>query len=139
MRFRTVSTSLLLSTLLGLAACSTPAGSERSVYFIEPVDGAIVSSPFKVSFGLRGMQIKPAGEIAEGTGHHHLIIDAGPVKAGDAVPANDTNIHFGKGQTETELKLPPGKHRLTLQFADGYHVSYGAPLSASITVTVRPN
>ena len=73
----------------------------------------------------------------DGTGHHHLIIDGHPVEAGKAVPADATHLHFGKGQTETTLKLAPGPHTLTLQFADGLHQSYGPEMSATITVTVK--
>lgn len=117
--------------------CAAPASApQRSVYFIEPADGAQVASPFKVKFGLRGMAIRPAGEVADGTGHHHLLIDTDGIASGAAIPADDRHLHFGKGQTETDVTLPPGRHRLTLQFADGNHVSYGAPLSASIVVTV---
>ena len=63
--------------------------------------------------------------MLEGTGHHHLIVDGKAVPKGSVVPADATHMHFGKGQTETTLKLPPGKHTLTLQFADGAHQSYG--------------
>lgn len=139
MRLHRLAAPLVGACLVLLAACSgAPKSAAPGVYFIEPADGATVSSPFKVSFGLRGMQIKPAGEIAEGTGHHHLLINVDGIKAGDAVPADDRHLHFGKGQTEAEVKLPPGRYRLTMQFADGYHVSYGAPMAASISVTVKP-
>jgi hypothetical protein len=69
-----------------------------------------VSSPFKVKFAVAGMDIKPAGDMTANTGHHHLLVNAMPVKAGEVIPADEKHIHFGKGQTETELTLPPGNH-----------------------------
>lgn len=109
------------------------------VFFAEPADGARVKSPFVVKFGLEGMTIRPAGEDAldKTTGHHHLIINGKPGDLGTVVPADDTHIHYGKGQTEAEISLPAGKHTLTMQFADGAHRSYGPALSATITVEVE--
>jgi len=114
-----------------------PAGA--AVKFAEPADGASVRSPFKVVFQVTGAQIKPAGALEAGTGHHHLLIDGGPTPAGVVVPADATHLHFGKGQTETTLTLAPGMHTLTLQFADGLHRSYGPEVSASIKVEVLGN
>lgn len=127
----------VLSTILVACAVPTSAPASQGVYFIEPADGATVPSPFKVKFGLRGMDVKPAGELATGTGHHHLLINRDSVSAGQVIPADDHHLHFGKGQTETELKLPPGAYKLTLQFADGYHQSYGKDMSATLSVVVK--
>ncbi|MBT0963669.1 DUF4399 domain-containing protein [Denitromonas iodatirespirans] len=118
----------------GLSSLALAAGS---VHFAEPADGATVPQEFTVKMGVEGMKVQPSGELMEGTGHHHLIIDGKPIPAGTAVPADDTHLHFGKGQTETKVKLAPGKHTLTLQFADGLHQSYGPDLSKTITVTVK--
>lgn len=109
----------------------------QSVSFVEPADGATLSSPFKVKFAVNGMEVKPAGDMAVNTGHHHLLINAEPIKAGESVPFDDTHLHFGKGQTETEVKLPPGQYRLTMQFANGAHQSYGPALAKSIKITVK--
>ena len=87
------------------------------VFFLSPKDGGEVSSPLKVQMGVEGMKVQPAGEIVEGTGHHHIIIDTDPVKKGTVVGSDAQHLHFGKGQTETELTLSPGKHTLQLQFA----------------------
>ena len=116
-----------------------PATGERKVSFIEPQDGAKVKSPIKIKMGLEGMKIRPAGEdpLDKTTGHHHIIIDGGPMPIGTIVPANEKHIHYGKGQTEAEITLSPGKHTLTLQLADGLHASYGEKLSATITVEVE--
>ena len=137
---------LLAATALGLSmlvgACATPAPNgntppAKGVWFIEPADGASVSGPVKVKFGLNGMAVKPAGELAEGTGHHHLLVNVAGFEPGRVIPADASHLHFGKGQTETELKLAPGTYKLTLQFADGLHQSYGPTWSNSITVKVQ--
>jgi hypothetical protein len=93
-----------------------------------------------VRFGLKGMGIAPAGIKFDNTGHHHLLVDTNlaDVKLDAPLPANDNIRHFGKGQTETELTLPPGKHTLQLLFADYLHVSFDPPLtSKKITITVE--
>ena len=126
---------LMFAASLMLAAST--AFAQQSVAFVEPADGATVSSPFKVKFAVSGMDIKPAGDMTANTGHHHLLINAAPVKAGEVVPADETHIHFGKGQTETEVKLAPGTYKLSLQFANGLHQSYGAGMSKDITITVK--
>lgn len=107
------------------------------VFFANLEEGQTVKSPVKVKFGLEGMEVEPAGELHEGKGHHHIIIDGSFIARGTVVPADETNIHFGKGQLETELELPAGEHTLTLQFADGYHQSYGEQMSATITIIVE--
>lgn len=112
-----------------------PAGAK--VMFTSPTDGAKVKSPVKLVFGVEGLTVKPAGDLTPGTGHHHVIVGASGTPAGEVVPADATHIHFGKGQTEAELPLPAGEHKLTLQFADGNHASYGPTLSQTITIVVE--
>ena len=107
-----------------------------NVSFVEPQAGATVTSPVKVVMNVTGMTVQPAGDIVEGTGHHHIVIDADPVPKGTAVASDEKHLHFGKGQTETELTLTPGTHTLQLQFANGAHISYGEQLSTSIQITV---
>jgi len=129
---------ILKRAMLAMALCGAAFGaSAQSVSFIEPADGATVSSPFKVKFAVTGMDVKPAGDMSANTGHHHLLINGGSMKAGESIPFDDTHMHFGKGQTETEVKLPPGKYKLTMQFANGAHQSYGEGLSKTINVTVK--
>ena len=132
-------TPLLVTLAAGCASAPNPnmAPAAKGVYFLEPADGATVTSPFKVRFGLKGMEVKPAGEQVTGTGHHHLLINRESLAAGQIIPADDVHIHFGKGQTETEVKLVPGIYKLTMQFADGFHLSYGKEMSSTLTVTVK--
>ncbi len=133
-------TAVVLAALL--AACASApnpniAPTTRGVYFIEPANGAAVTSPFKVKFGLKGMEIKPAGEQVAGTGHHHLLVNRESLAPGQIIPVDDVHIHFGKGQTETDVTLPPGTYKLTMQFADGFHLSYGKDMSATLMVTAK--
>ncbi|PAJ83177.1 DUF4399 domain-containing protein [Burkholderia ubonensis] len=119
-------------------AVSTLARAEARVYFVEPADRATVSNPVHAKFGLEGdMQLRPAGDMTPNTGHHHLLIDGRPIPKGEVIPAGERSLHFGKAQTETDIKLPPGQHTLTLQFGDGAHRSYGPELSQTITVNVK--
>jgi hypothetical protein len=113
--------------------------AKAKVFFIEPKNDAQVESTFKVKMGVEGMKVCPANkETADkACGHHHLIVDGKPVATHEIVPADATHIHYGKEQTETELKLAKGKHTLTLQFGDYAHHSYGPDLAATITVDVK--
>jgi hypothetical protein len=113
-----------------------PAGAK--VYFKNLKNGETVKSPVKVEMGVDGMTLDTAGALVAGTGHHHLLIDAGDsVATGTVVPKDSTHLHFGKAQSTAEVKLAPGSHVLTLQFADGIHRSYGSQMAATITVTVK--
>jgi hypothetical protein len=135
---------MLAVLILAFAAASavpqerTPASSGAEVYIISPKNGATVKNPVTVQFGLRGMGIAPAGVKFENTGHHHLLIDTdAPADLGQPLPATPNIMHFGKGQTETELTLPPGKHTLQLLFADASHIPHQpAVISKKITITV---
>jgi hypothetical protein len=109
---------------------------KAGVYFVNLKDRDTVKSPVIVQMGVNGMEVEPAGVYNEGKGHHHLIIDGSYIEKGVMVPKDETHIHFGKGQTSDTLKLSPGEHTLTLQFADGLHRSYGKDWSATIKVTV---
>ncbi len=110
----------------------------QKVFFANLVDGDVVTSPLTVEFGVEGMEVVPAGAIEENKGHHHLLINHDFVAAGAVIPAGDsTLIHFGKGQLSTVVNLAPGDHKLTMQFANGAHMSYGEKMSATITVSVE--
>ncbi len=128
---------LMAAALASAMALAAGGVAAQSVSFAEPADGATVTSPFKVKFNVAGMDVKPAGDMTANTGHHHLIINGDSLKAGESIPFDEKHMHFGKGQTEAELKLPPGQYKLTMQFANGAHQSYGAPLSKSINITVK--
>ncbi|HMH33730.1 MAG TPA: DUF4399 domain-containing protein [Puia sp.] len=115
---------------------AVPAGAK--VFFINLKNGQTVKSPLKVEFGVAGIQLDTAGPIVAGSGHHHLLVDAGDsLAAGTVVPKDATHYHYGKAQKEATITLTPGKHRLALQYGDGIHRSYGAQLAKAITVTVK--
>ena len=116
-------------------AASLPAGSK--VFFVSPKDGATVTPKLTVKFNVEGMKLAKAGDMKPTTGHHHLLVDAAAIPAGEVVPKDATHIHLGNMQTETELTLTPGKHTLTLQFADGAHMSYGPQMSQTIAIIVK--
>ena len=114
-----------------------PVAEGAKVWFGNLEDGDTISMPFTVKFEVEGMEVEPAGELHEGKGHHHLLIGRGFHERGTVVPADSVNIHYGDGSTETELNLPAGEHQLTMQFADGYHQSYGEQMSYSVNVVVE--
>ncbi|WP_428697970.1 DUF4399 domain-containing protein [Stappia sp.] len=116
----------------------TPAPEGAAVYFITPQDGATVSSPLTVKFGLSGMGVAPAGVEKEMTGHHHLLIDQELEDYDNAIPADDNHRHFGGGQTETTVELAPGTHRLQLILGDHNHIPHQSPVQSQvITITVE--
>lgn len=116
----------------------TAAPQGAKVYFLAPADGATVSSPVTVVFGLSGMGVAPAGTQIENTGHHHLLIDEPTVDLTVPLPTTDQVKHFGAGQTETTLQLKPGKHTLQLVFGDWKHQAFNPTLaSEKITITVK--
>jgi hypothetical protein len=127
-----------LAPAVALDRTPSPAGAE--VYIISPTNGATVKSPVRVQFGLKGMGIAPAGVAFEGSGHHHLLIDSHPpADLSQPLPTSEHVVHFGKGQTETEIKLAPGKHTLQLVLGDQNHVPHNPPvISKKITIEVKP-
>lgn len=127
----------LVTVTAAHAANRAPAAGPVGVKFIDPVNGAKVAAKFKVKMGVEGYTIAPLGTMTANTGHHHLIIDGAPIPQGQVVPTDKNHLHFGKGQTETELDLTPGQHKLTLQFADGAHRSYGPAMSQTIEIEVK--
>ncbi len=126
------------STLNTPAIAETPAPDGAKVYFISPQNGAEVTNPVSVKFGLSGMGVAPAGVDKPKTGHHHLLIDVDKVDMENPLPADDNHKHFGGGQTEATITLPPGKHTLQLVLGDQNHVPHKPPVvSEKITVTVK--
>lgn len=134
--------------LMGAAAWAgeTPSEPGAAVYFPTLEDGATVSSPVMVVFGLSGMGVAPANTDAPKTGHHHLFLNRapfgeGPDGADEAdfnIPADENHIHFGGGQTETVLELEPGEHTLQLVLGDKDHIPHDPPVvSEVITITVE--
>ena len=118
----------------------TPAPPNAYLYIGWPNDGQVVASdkPIRVWFGLRNMGVAPKGVSFPNTGHHHLLIDADPPAPGEEIPNDRTHLHFGAGETETTIELPPGKHTLQLVMGDAHHRVFDPPVvSKKITITVK--
>ncbi len=137
--------SLAAASIFALSGCANMNNpnpnqppADKGVWFMEPLNGATVGQTFKVKFGVKGMGVEPAaaGQNA-GKGHHHVLVNLMSKPAGEIIPFDAQHIHFGAGQTEAELKLAPGQYKLTMQFADGFHLSYGKDMAATIEVTVK--
>jgi hypothetical protein len=132
-----VSVALLAA---GPAAAQTPSPAGAKVYIINLKNGETVASPFKVQFGLAGMGVAPAGVEKPNTGHHHLIIDT---KLSDdelkqPIASDAKHVHYGGGQTEAMVTLPPGQHTLQLVLGDWTHIPHVPPvMSEVVTVTVK--
>ena len=131
-----------VSAAMTLAMSPGPAAAKdgkNGVYWIAPKDGATVGQEFDVKMGVIGYELAPASEgLQEGTGHHHIVVDqaGGYVDKGTEIPFDATHLHYGKAQKEATIKLEPGTHTLTLQFANAKHMSYGKKFAKTITVTV---
>jgi hypothetical protein len=115
------------------------AAHAEGVDFIQPKDGDTVTSTFTAKFSVDGKKLAKSNTETPGTGHHHLLINAVDVPENHTIPRNDQYKHYDKGQSETIVFLPPGKFKLTLQFGDGSHRSYGEKYRKSIEITVVPD
>jgi hypothetical protein len=122
-----------------LQVARSKAPEAARVYFISPKDGDTAAQKFTVQFGLKGMGVAPAGINQPNTGHHHLLVDLAQMpNMTMPLPANDNIRHFGGGQTEVDLTLPPGKHTLRLVLGDYLHTPHEKPvMSETITITVK--
>jgi hypothetical protein len=122
------------------AADRTPAPENAYLYIGWPNDGEVIrgGQPFRVWFGLRNMGVAPKGANVPNTGHHHLLIDTDLPPLDQEIPSDRNHIHFGAGQTETTIELPPGTHTLQLLMADYNHVPHNPPVySKKITIYVK--
>jgi Domain of unknown function (DUF4399) len=122
-----------------LAGRRAPAPPDAYVYIGWPLDRQVISGTrFKVWFGTRNFGVAPAGVAKANTGHHHLLVDTELPPFGQEIPNDRNHLHFGLGQTETMLELPPGTHTLQLLMGDENHVPHDPPvMSKRITITVR--
>jgi hypothetical protein len=152
---RAFAASLLVLTLAACGDSSTPSHEEKhapaadasgrtpsppgaKVFLIEPKDGATVKNPITVKFGVEGMKVVPAGTDEPDSGHHHLLIDTKLEDYNAPIPADANHIHYGKGQTEAEITLSPGKHTLQDVFADKNHIPHDPPVQSDVvTITVE--
>jgi len=116
----------------------TASNEGASVFFITPADGATVTNPISVEFGIAGMDVVKAGNNQPNSGHHHLLIDTELPDFGLPIPADKHHIHFGDGSVSTQITLPPGEHKLQMILGDHLHIPHNPPLtSAQITIMVE--
>ena len=141
MELRRVALLTVALALLASAAYSqdTQAPADAYLYFIWPQDGATIKGAFWARFGLRNMGVTQAGSTAPNSGHHHLLVDVDePVALNEPIPQDKTHLHFGAGQTEARIELPPGRHTLQLVLGDAKHYPFNPPvISKKIHITVR--
>ena len=111
----------------------------KRIFFVNLSDGESVTSPVTVRFGINGMSIVPAGIDKPMSGHHHLLINLENLPdMTNPIPADKNHLHFGKGQTETIIELPKGKHSLQLLLGNYMHVPHEVPyLSEKIEIIVE--
>ncbi len=123
----------------GMADLRSASPEGASIFFVNLEDGQTVESPFTVEFGLEGMSVVPAGTDEEYSGHHHLLINEDMLPPMNMpIPADSTHIHYGLGQTSTELDLPAGEHTLQIILGNHLHIPHDPPVvSEKITITVQ--
>jgi Domain of unknown function (DUF4399) len=136
---RVVLASALSALASGMAvAAGPPAPKDAYLYIIWPQDGTRIKGAFWCRFGLRNMGVTHAGDDFPNSGHHHLLIDVTePLDPNEPIPQDKNHLHFGAGQTEARIELPPGRHTLQLVLGDSKHIPFNPPVvSKVITVTV---
>lgn len=132
----------ILAALLHPVAMAgeTPAPANVWLYIGWPNNGEVIAAgkPFRVWFGLRNMGVAPKDVQFANTGHHHLLIDTELPAMDQPIPSDRNHLHFGAGETETMVELPPGKHTLQLLMGDDKHIPHNPPVySKKITITVK--
>jgi len=109
------------------AAAAPAATGQPRVFFVEPQDGAMVTSPVKLVFGAENIEVGKVPQTVEkpreGIVHHHLSVDNDCLPPGTIIEKVEGGawIHFGDGSNQIEMQLPAGGHRLTLQAGDDEH------------------
>jgi len=140
--------ALIIVAGFGFAASAQegakPAAKKPRVFFIEPKNGATVTSPLHMKFGSEGVEIAavPPGEITKaqvrkGIAHYHVGIDQSCLPAGKTIVKGTPSwVHFGDGKDVFDTQLTPGKHKLALQLGDDLHDTMPGTCQ-EITVTVK--
>src|SRR5580693_7555265 len=129
--------AMLLPT--GALSQGKPAPDDAYLYFVWPQDGTVIKGGFWCRFGLRNMGVTHAGDDFHNSGHHHLLIDVNePLDPNEPIPQDKSHLHFGAGQTEARIELPPGQHTLQLVLGDAKHYPFTPPLvSDKIAIRIK--
>ena len=124
------------------APATAPAANAAGprVFFVEPKDGATVKSPVHLVFGTENFEISPvpAGTVdmaRPNVGHHHVGVDTDCLPPGAEIPKANPWVHFGKGDSQIDMQLTPGAHKLSLEIGDDKHTTI-AGLCSTINITV---
>ena len=125
-------------------AAKKAATKKARVFFMEPKNGATVTSPLHMKFGAEGIQIAavPPGDITKaqvrpGIAHYHVGIDQSCLPPGKTIVKGTPSwVHFGDGKDVFDTQLTPGKHKLALQLGDDLHDTLPGTCQ-EITVTVK--
>lgn len=129
----------VISAFSPAIAAGTPSPKDAQVYFIWPQDGTVIhGGKFWLRMGLRNMGVCPKGVELPNVGHHHVLVDTELPPMTEQIPSDRNHLHFGAGETEARIELPPGKHTLQLLLGDHDHTPHDPPIySKKITVTVQ--
>lgn len=129
---------LVLISNAGTTAGDSASPDTVNVFFQEPANNATVSSRFTVVMRADGLTVEPSGEVREGAGHFHIMVDEDFIEPGEIIPNDETHLHFGDGSSSATIELSPGTHTLRLQFADGAHMALeGEQYRDEIIITVE--
>jgi hypothetical protein len=137
---RLIALSVVLTCLsFGAYAQGKPAPKDALLYFVWPQNGTTIKGGFWCRFGLRNMGVTHAGDNFKNSGHHHLLVDVNePLDPNEPIPQDKSHLHFGAGQTEARIELPPGNHTLQLVLGDADHYPFNPPVvSDKITVKIK--
>ncbi|MCY7369979.1 MAG: DUF4399 domain-containing protein [Polaromonas sp.] len=114
-----------------------PSPHSPESYFTNLKNGGSYESPFVARFGLSMRGLVPAGQVAGRAGHHHLLINQPlPLDFAKPLPFTDRYLHFGKGQMEAVVNLPPGTYDMRMLLADQAHIPYfifSKPMNITVT------
>lgn len=136
---KTLATLMLINFYTMGNVWSHNVSMKASTFIISPINGAQVSSPFQVKFGIKHFKIAPAGENIHKAGHYHLLIDqTGPLSMDEPIPSDQKHFDFKQGETEAMISLPPGKHTLQLVVGDEEHEPFKELVSTPVSITVIP-
>lgn len=134
---------VMVAGFCALPSAQTPKSAKRArVFFVEPKNGAAVTSPVHMKFGATGIQIAPVppGDLTQarpGIAHYHVGIDQTCLAPGKTIVKGTPSwVHFGDGKSEFDSQLTPGKHKLALQLGDDLHNTLPGTC-AMITVNVK--
>jgi len=130
---------IIASSPLAAVAQGKPAPKDAVLYFVWPQDNTAIKGAFWCRFGLRNMGVTHAGDDFQNSGHHHLLVDVSePLDTNEPIPQDKSHLHFGAGQTEARIDLPPGKHTLQLVLGDAKHYPFNPPIvSQKINIRIK--